>query len=424
MPEPAENYQRFDLDKWLDWLSSRHSDEIQLGLTRVQQVYRQLKLPKPANNVITVAGTNGKGSIVALLEAIYVQAGYRVGAYTSPHLHCFNERIRINEQSISDKELCDLFAWIERSRSPNYLTYFEVVTLASLAYFSEQQLDVAILEVGLGGRLDAVNIIDTDCAVITTIDYDHQHFLGNTIEEIAAEKAGIIRKGKPTIYGDRQLPRAIQTKAEKEESPLYQLGKQFDYQVEGEQIHSQIDANSYKVFSHIHPQACTVAMMAVTLMQQKLPVLEMDLLSAIKNCCLPGRLQWLQGKPMWLLDVAHNMQSIRRLYDVICKKNVSGNIRFVFGVFKDKPYPQIIELMAKLSQYWYISPLNNSRTASTLELMSEISHYKGNCLVFESIEQACEQAADDAEDNDLIVVFGSFITVQMAKSFLDKVGKN
>lgn len=422
MSKPTKPPHQFDLDKWLDWLVSQHPDEIQLGLTRVQQVFNQLNISRPARNVITVAGTNGKGSAVALLESIYVQAGYQVGAYTSPHLYRFNERIRVNQHPISDDELCDLFSWIERNRSPNDLTYFEVVTLAALAYFSEQELDVVILEIGMGGRLDAVNIINTDCAVITTIDYDHQHYLGNTIEDIAAEKAGIIRHGKPTVFGDCQLPNSIQSKAVEENSPLFQLGDQFDYRVEADQIQCQVEEKSYQIHSDVHPQSCVTAMMVVSLLEHNLPVLQDDLLVAVNNSSVPGRLQWINQSPAWLLDVAHNMQSVRRLYGAITEKNITGCVRCVFGIFKDKPYAQIIELMAKLSQNWYIAPLNNSRTVSMLELMSEIGHYRGNCLAFDSVEQACEQVKQDAAKDDLIVVFGSFITVQMAKGYLDKIG--
>lgn len=424
MSNPAENYHQFDLNEWLNWLEHRHADEIQLGLPRIQQVYQRLDLPSPAANIITVAGTNGKGSTVTLLEAIYKKGGYRVGAYTSPHLDSFNERIRVNQNPISDQVLCELFSWIEDRREPNFLTYFEVATTAALAYFSQQQLDVVILEVGMGGRLDAVNIIDTDCAVITTIDYDHQEFLGTTLEAIAAEKAGIIRPTKPTIFGDYQLPVSIKDKANQFNSPLYQLGEHFDFLDDGSTINCRIDGKEYQINSEVHPQSCVTAMMVIRQMQDQLPVPDDVLTDAINSCHVPGRLQWIDKRPMWLLDVAHNLQAAKRLYNVIRESNISGTIRFVFSVFKDKPYGQMIELMAKLSQYWYISPLKSSRTASTLELMSEIRHHKGNCLEFDSVELACEQAALDAATDDLIVVFGSFVTVQMAKGYLNKIGKN
>jgi dihydrofolate synthase/folylpolyglutamate synthase len=424
MSEVVEDYHQFSLDQWLDWLANRHADEIQLGLNRIRQVYQRLNLPKPATQVITVAGTNGKGSVVYLLEAIYQKAGYQVGAYISPHLDRFNERIRVNQTLISDKALCELFSWIESNRGATYLTYFEMVTLAALVYFSQHPLDVVILEVGLGGRLDAVNIIDTDCAVITTVDYDHQAYLGTTIEAIAAEKAGIIRPEKPTVFGDYALPDAIQRQVNQLGSPLYQLGNQFDFQRIDSSIQCQVNGKTYSLISDVHPQACVTAMMVVTLMNDTLTVLDNDLRLAFKHCYVPGRLQWIHHQPKWLLDVAHNVQAVKRLTQVIQACEGLGTVRVVFAVFKDKAFGQMIELMAKLSQNWYIAPLANSRTASRLELMSEISHHKGTCLAFDSVERACEQASLDAEMNDLIVVFGSFVTVQMANCYLKKIGIN
>jgi len=332
------------------------------------------------------------------------------------------QRIQVNRTPISSRELCELFTWIEQNRDAVFLTYFEMVTLAAIAYFSQQELDVVILEVGMGGRMDAVNIIDNDCAVITTIDFDHQNYLGNTIEAIASEKAGIIRPLKPTIYGDYNLPSTIKLKAETESSPLYQLGEHFDFDVCDADILCRVENDGFKINSNLHPQACVTAMMVVNKMQDNLPVREGDCIKAINGCRVPGRLEWINHRPMWLLDVAHNIQAVTRLYHTIQERPVPGRIRFVFAVFKDKPYAQMIELMAKLSQNWYIAQLANSRSASTLELMSEIRHHNGSYFVCDSIEQACEQAAIDADNDDLIVVFGSFMTVQMAKGYLDKIG--
>lgn len=187
-------WSEWDLNHWLTHLETRNTQEIQLGLTRVLTVAQKLNLQRPNCKVITVAGTNGKGSTVTALETIYHQSGFRVGTYTSPHLLVFNERIRINLTPIQDKDLCKAFSVIEEARYPTNLTYFEMATLAALWYFKQHDLDLIILEVGLGGRLDATNIVDTDLAIITTIDFDHQNFLGDTLELIGYEKAGILRK--------------------------------------------------------------------------------------------------------------------------------------------------------------------------------------------------------------------------------------
>ena len=207
------SYQHFSLAAWLDYLEHRHSEEIQLGLTRVKTVARQLDLLTFDATIIIVAGTNGKGSTVAALETIYRAAGYAVGSYTSPHLIHFNERIRVNLEPITDKTLCAAFTAIEEACESIHLTYFEMATLAALWYFKSFVLDVIILEVGLGGRLDATNIIDADLAIITTIDFDHQAYLGHTKEAIGYEKAGVLRPNQPFIYADKNPPESLITYA-------------------------------------------------------------------------------------------------------------------------------------------------------------------------------------------------------------------
>ncbi|MDF1928905.1 Mur ligase family protein [Legionella pneumophila] len=227
-------WSEWDLNHWLTHLETRNTQEIQLGLTRVLTVAQKLNLQRPNCKVITVAGTNGKGSTVTALETIYHQSGFRVGTYTSPHLLVFNERIRINLTPIQDKDLCKAFSVIEEARYPTNLTYFEMATLAALWYFKQHDLDLIILEVGLGGRLDATNIVDTDLAIITTIDFDHQNFLGDTLELIGYEKAGILRKNKPFIYADLSPPKSVVEVALQLGASSYLYGKDYFYQEEAD----------------------------------------------------------------------------------------------------------------------------------------------------------------------------------------------
>ncbi|HBX99358.1 MAG TPA: bifunctional folylpolyglutamate synthase/dihydrofolate synthase, partial [Gammaproteobacteria bacterium] len=220
---PGRTLEVHDLDSWLQRIISLHPEEIELGLDRIQAVANRMGLTKLANKVVTVAGTNGKGSCVACLQAVLESAGYRSGAYTSPHLHRFNERICVGGKSVSDRSLCDAFLAVEQQRKGVSLSYFEFGTLAALWLFNEKDLDVVILEVGLGGRLDAVNIIDPDVAVITNISLDHQSWLGNDLESIAAEKAGIIRRETPLVYGDSVPCKSILEKARALDAPVYRL---------------------------------------------------------------------------------------------------------------------------------------------------------------------------------------------------------
>lgn len=218
------------LAAWLSWLETLHPRTIELGLTRIQTVFASLEPIKPAPYVITVAGTNGKGSCVALLEAIVLAGGHKVGCYTSPHLLKFNERIKINGQAVTDSVLCEAFAYIDGKRAGISLTYFEFVTLAALYLFHRQTLEVVILEVGMGGRLDAVNIIDPDLAIISGIDFDHMDYLGTTLDAIGFEKAGIMRAGKPAIYGGETIPNSILQHAEQLNVSLFYRGRDYDYQ--------------------------------------------------------------------------------------------------------------------------------------------------------------------------------------------------
>ncbi|KTD82354.1 bifunctional tetrahydrofolate synthase/dihydrofolate synthase [Legionella waltersii] len=399
---------------WLKYLETRHSQEIQLGLDRIRKVAENLGLNHPTAKVITVAGTNGKGSTVSALEAVYTQAGYHVGAYTSPHLLVFNERIRVNTQMISDEELCQAFLHIELNRKDTPLTYFEMTTLAALWHFKQCDLDLVILEVGLGGRLDATNIIDNDLAIITTIDFDHQEFLGNTIEKIASEKAGVIKMGKPIIYADESPAKSILEAAQQMKSKLLVYNQ--DYFIE------EGDADwGYKYCETVYEQlpkpniqlkSAAAALSAVNLLQNDLPIEQKHITAALKSLSVPGRLQFVKGEVSYLFDVSHNAQSVRLLAEKLTGLKWPNKIHAVFSALKDKDLPSLIFPLRDCVDHWYPAQLDNKRAASPESILAA---FKDAEIVvktcYNSPTSAFEFALHQAVRGDLIVIYGSFYTV-------------
>lgn len=384
-------------DQWLLRLEQRHVDLIRLGLDRVGTVAHRLDLQSWSCPVITVAGTNGKGSTVAALESIYRTAGYQVSAYTSPHLFDFNERIRHNAQAISDEALCQAFDVIESAREHIELTYFEMTTLAALWFFKQHPSDLIILEVGLGGRLDAVNIVDSDVAVITGIDFDHQAYLGNTREEIAFEKAGILRFGKPLVYADSNPPAAIVASAHALSCPLLVRG---------------IDFDPIQPLSSLHPHAQASARAVSCLLQDRLPVSEQTCLAGIRNASIPGRMQKIKGRCDYLFDVAHNAQSVLYLAENL-KRYRYRQIHAVFSALADKDVRAMIKQMRDCVTYWYPATLPVARTIHANQLLNVFSEENipvQHC--YASPQEAFDKALERVSAEDLIVVFGSFFTVE------------
>ena len=304
------------LADWLHWQEQLHPEEIELGLKRVCQVFQQLHPEPPTFKIIIVAGTNGKGSSVAMLEAILLAAGYRVAAYTSPHLLCYNERVRLQEQAVNDALLCEAFARIDQVRGDISLTYFEFGTLAALDIFYRQGLDVAILEVGMGGRLDAVNIIDADVALITAIDVDHEKWLGNNRETIGFEKAGIMRSRRPVISSDLATPLSVVRHANDLGAPLYCLGKDFSVVPEASgwafRDNENISRNALPLPAlrgehQLHNAAGVLKVLQC--LDTSLPVSAQALREGLLSVRLAGRFQVIPGEVMTILDVAHNPQS-------------------------------------------------------------------------------------------------------------------
>ncbi|MBE9525767.1 MAG: bifunctional folylpolyglutamate synthase/dihydrofolate synthase, partial [Proteobacteria bacterium] len=386
-PKPSSTSGKKTLQQWLQWQELLHPSEIDLGLERVQQVI-QLLLPEYLNNttqhfpfkIITIAGTNGKGSSVAMLESILSQAGYNVGSYTSPHLLNYNERIKINQQSVSDKLICQAFERIDSARGEISLTYFEFATLAAIDIFcqpnsisTEKRLfcDVVILEVGLGGRLDAVNVIDPDVALVTTVDIDHQDWLGSDINTIAMEKAGVFRHDKPAIYGDNDLPESIANKVIEDDLEFYQFGEDYCFELDATQWHWQILSQYPKLESRdalsfpglkgkIQLKNASNVLMVLELLKQSLPVSQQDINLGLSRLNLAGRFQILasENEPLRntpiIFDVAHNEQAAKSLRfsieeymnsdDDIKSSCSATQLHVIIGMLKDKEIAKVLDV--------------------------------------------------------------------------------
>ena len=439
------------LPNWLHRLESLHPQEIDLGLERVWQVAHQLLpqillSPERQNlpfTVITIAGTNGKGSVIAFLEAILHAAGLRCGSYTSPHLRRFNERVRINGQMIDDTTLCELFSMIDKARGKISLTYFEFATLAALLYFTREDCDIVLMEVGLGGRLDAVNILNNDISIITTVDWDHQQWLGDSLEQIGAEKAGIIKPRSICVYGDADIPQSVLDTAIAQEAKL--IHWQQDYSiVPPDPVNDAISSNwslSMPLFGKIltnlqktvlngekqYQNAATAIMVLTTLAQQhKLPDLSTAIINqGLRNACLPGRLQVINEHPRVIVDVAHNPQATRILARYVqqlkqSNKKTGKNLRVhaVFGVMQDKDITAIINAIQAQIDVWHLLCLNVPRARSCVDLRQQLSARLQSVSIqcYNSFSQimSAVQYAENQNQQTCLVVFGSFYTVAQA----------
>jgi len=411
---------RFDsLAAWLNWQEQLHPRPIDLGLARVADVYRLLDLAKNKPPTITVGGTNGKGSCIAFLEAIYRAAGYKVGAYTSPHILRYNERIRINGQPVDDEAICQAFNRIDSARGDISLSYFEFGTLAALDLFSAAGVDVQLLEVGLGGRLDAVNIVAADATVITTIAIDHIDWLGNTLEAIGREKAGIFRSGIPAIIGDECPPASVLQIAEEKNALPMQMGKAFTYRKNAgdwcwqsrEQDFQSLPNPIFKGEHQYHN--ASAVLMTVTALQSLLPVSEFAIRHGLQNAQLQGRFQLIGGEVPVLLDVGHNPQAVTTLRDYLLDAFPTVKIHAVFAMMKDKDIPGVLSIMQNRVDSWHLAPLKNPRAAS-IELLDNYFqqlHITNVNHGFADFSAAFNSAANQAKRGDLIVVFGSFFLV-------------
>ncbi len=411
---------RYDsLDAWLNWQEQFHPRPIDLGLDRVASVYRQLSADHNKTLTVTVAGTNGKGSCIAFLEAIYIAQGYKVGSYTSPHILHYNERIRINGEPVSDAEICKSFNRIDELRGNISLSYFEFGTLAALDMFAAAKVDVQLLEVGLGGRLDAVNIVDPDVAIITTIAIDHVDWLGHTVEAIGREKAGIFRGGVPAVIGDEQPPLSVLQCAEEKNAPLAQIGKQFFYRKHtgGWDWHTadiffqNLPEPAFKG-EHQYRNAAAV-LMAINALQPLLPVSGPAIRCGLQTAKLKGRFQLIPGDIPVLLDVGHNPQAVKTLVDYLQEAFPGVKIHAVFAMMKDKDIAGVLSLMREHVGVWYLAPLKNPRAASEELLNNYFLQQEIECVNtgFKDFSAAYNAARNNALQGELILIFGSFFLV-------------
>ncbi|MEJ2591042.1 MAG: bifunctional tetrahydrofolate synthase/dihydrofolate synthase [Candidatus Thiodiazotropha sp.] len=414
------------LDQWLDWQATLHPREIELGLERVATVWKRLKPEGLGCPVITVAGTNGKGSCVAMLESVYRRAGYRVGVYTSPHLVRYQERIRLDGEPVDATRLCAVFDAIDRAREQITLTYFEFGTLAALSIFAEERPDLAILEVGLGGRLDAVNIIDADLAVITTIDLDHVGWLGESREAIGIEKAGIMRRDRPVVLADPAMPDSVHREAARIGAKPYALGRDFDFQVHATGWHWRdiqdpgLELPMPSLSGAGQMQNAAAAVMACRLMQLRLEVTEENLAAGLSTVRLQGRLQYLPGRPGILLDVAHNRQAIEGLRASLEQHPVAGRILALFGLLGDKDAAAVAQVMRHTVVGWHLMDLPGERGRSSAELARILrgSGIEAPIRTYPDFATAYAGIRSVAADDDLILIFGSFLVVGEALQHL------
>ncbi len=412
------------LDSWLAHCERLHPKNIDMGLDRVRVVAERLNLHFDGP-VITVAGTNGKGSTCAMLEACLLQAGYRTGVYTSPHLVHFQERCRIHGETVQPDELLPHFARVEAARVQDgdevSLTYFEFTTLAILSLMASSQLEVAILEVGLGGRLDAVNVIDADCAVITSIDLDHMAFLGNDRETIGREKAGIMRTGCPVIVSDPVPPQSVLDHALEIGADLWQFGKDFNFTGDKQQWGWAGRGRRYSGLAYPALRGANQlvnasgVLAALEALRTRIPVTAQAIRNGLAMVELPGRFQIVPGQPALVLDVAHNPHAVAALTANLDAMGFYPTTHAVFGAMADKDLAPMLARLGPLVDRWYFCDLPTPRAASAEQLQAQWQATQTRKDVQASTHanpQAALQAAVAAADpTDRIVVFGSFFTV-------------
>jgi dihydrofolate synthase/folylpolyglutamate synthase len=408
------------LDDWLAHCERLHPKSVDFTLERVKAVRARLGLGFDAP-VITVAGTNGKGSTCAMIESIAVQAGYRVGLYIKPHLVHFEERCRINGQMANAELLLPHFEAVESAREGITLTYFEFTMLAILRAFQHAKLDLVILEVGLGGRLDAVNAFDTDCAVITSISLDHTEWLGPDRESIGREKAGILRAGKPAIVSDPEPPKSVLDAAAAVGADLWLLGRDFNVQGDRQQWAWAGRGRRYHALGYPALRGANQllnaagALAALEALRDRLPVTAQAVRQGLALVELPGRFQIVPGEPVMVLDVAHNPQSVAALAANLDQMGFYPRTHAVFGVMADKDVATVLRHIAPIVDAWYLTDLPLPRAATAQSLLSLVGEAAGARAVATSCHaspsDALRSALEHADPADRIVVFGSFYTV-------------
>ena len=419
------------VEDWVEYIQTLHVREIDMNLDRTREVYRRM-LPQGLDAVvIAVAGTNGKGSTAELLSACYRAAGYQVGKYTSPHLLRYNERIQLNGNDVSDADLLAAFKLVENARETTTLTYFEFGTLVAISLMDQFKVDVAVMEVGLGGRLDAVNVLENDLAIITSISIDHASWLGDSVEAIAYEKAGIVRSNKPVVLGALPALKALTQACLERGGLVHQLGQEFLTDFKPNQPTWRWSSLNKNLVLHALPfgqsdvqlnnAAC--AIQALHLLAADLPISEESINLGLKTAKINGRTQIVSSNPLIILDVAHNEDSVRALARFVDQQAPQARVRAVCGMLKDKEIQTSLMQIAPLVTDWYIASISGERGSSAAAISTIVnelysspklsSKHKASTTVceFENVVNAFTSAQENAEKGDCIVVFGSFLIV-------------
>ena len=392
------------LDDWLNWQETLMEETIVLGLDRVEIVYERLFPNGVPFGVITIAGTNGKGSTVSFLDSIYRQSKYKIGRSTSPHLIKYNERFAINGVEASDETIIKAFELIETQRKNIALTYFEFSTLAALIIFAEADIDLALLEVGLGGRLDSVNVVDSDVSVITNIAIDHTDYLGDTREAIGREKAGIMRTSRPCICGDQDPPDTLISYADEINTPITFVSEGYQGELGLEGAHQRINA--------------AVAIKAVECLMDRFPVLDQMTTDGIKKASIKGRFEkkYIADKTI-ILDVAHNPAAVESLVDTLGESPM--NTVAIFSALIDKNIIDMVNLASEIIKHWYLVPLSSERAIESRELRNKFSEPSTTSICDDM--NAAIKTALARKEIERVVIFGSFYTIADATIILDEI---
>ena len=414
------------LAEWLAWFETLHPKKIDFSLDRIRAVLEALGIAKPRYRIVTVGGTNGKGSCVAILESIYLQAGYKVGAFTSPHLWRFNERIRLGGVDVGDATLIGIFEHMDAARGPITLSYFEASAVAAMLYFAEQQIDVAILEVGMGGRLDAVNVYDADAALIASIDLDHREYLGPDREAIGREKAGILRAGKPAIVGDADPPQSVFAIAAGLGAPLRYLGRDYGVEAHARGLVYRRPAAAPRIFprppfgSAIQRANAAACITVVDALQDVLPVREETIAAGIRNARIAGRLDIRPVDDVeWVFDVAHNPAAAAGLHDAVERLPRAPRTLAVFGAMSDKDLASVLRPFIADVAEWHVAPVGSERGASVAQLCTVLEELEARGVrAHADVAAACAAARASASARERVLAFGSFYLVGPAMSAL------
>lgn len=416
------------LGDWLAYLEQLHPSAIDMGLERSQEVARRMGLSRLAPRVITVTGTNGKGSTCAFVASLLRAQGLKVGVYSSPHLLRYNERVQVNGVEASDAQLCEAFAAVEVGRADISLTYFEMGTLAAFWLFQQAGLDAVVLEVGLGGRLDAVNLVDADIALVTSIGVDHVDYLGDSRESVAYEKAGIFRQGRPALCGDLSPPQPLLEKVRELGCPFFLRGRDFDlgvtdqhWQWRGQDVRGQVVELHDLPLLDLPMENAALALQAYLLLD--LPWQAETLITALQATRVVGRLdrrvfEWRGKRLNLLLDVGHNPHAAHYLAERLAQRPVPGRRLAVFGLLADKDLDGVLAELSASVAHWAVAPLPSPRTRPAADLQQALQARGLPVGAYESVAQALEAQAEQAGVEDEILLFGSFYCVAEALEWL------